>query len=134
MRAAILVLALTALPACSTEAQRRWEPVQGPTSQTYRLDLASLKKVRDILQVDVRSSSGTDSYDIVPHQVRCSDLSVRLGTRRTYDSGTNLPFLDNTPSSPPPLPEEGWIQYGPGSDGHHLAVAICSAARSRKLG
>ena len=133
MRATLIITALLTIPACSADAQRRWELVQGTTSQPYRLDLASLREVQGVIHVDVRSSSGTDSYDIVPHEVRCPDLRLRLGTRRTYDASTHQPFLENPASSPATLPEEGWVQYGPGSDGHQLAVAICSTARVRNL-
>jgi hypothetical protein len=120
--------ALAALVPTSLSAQRQWQTLSAPTSQRLSVDLRSLTVVGPVVSVVVRTPTGAGMYEIQPHEVRCTDLSVRLGPARSYDADApGFPSLSRPNSS------AAWTQYGSNSDGQLAAAAICSLARKRGL-
>lgn len=112
-------------------AQQQWRALEAPTSQPFSIDVRSLAASGSVVTVDVRSPIGGGLYQIETHEIRCSDLSTRLGRRVTYDADTrrqSVPAPARTSA-----PTTAWIQYGPGSDGQLVASAVCSQARRRGL-
>lgn len=112
-------------------AQQQWRALEAPTSQPFSVDVRSLAAKGPVVSVDVRSPIGGGLYQIVTHEIRCADLSTRLGRRVTYDADTHRPSVHGAVR---PLAQgAAWIQYGPGSDGQLVASAVCSMARRRGL-
>jgi hypothetical protein len=122
----LLALAPTAL-----SAQRQWQTLKVPTSQPLSIDLQTLTVAGSIVSVDVRAPTGAGMYEVQPHDVRCTDLSTRLGPARPYDR--DAPETGSARSPARPKSGSTWTQYGPNSDGHLIASAICSLARKRGL-
>jgi hypothetical protein len=131
MRTLTLLVGLSALSATALSAQHRWQRLEAPTSARLSIDLQSLKAAGNIVSVDVRTPIGGGMYEIQPHDVRCTDLSIRLGPARSYDADAPRP----TPQPPSARPRSSstWTRYSPKSDGQLTASAICSVARKRGL-
>lgn len=123
-----LLLALAAIGSTSLSAQRQWQTLGAPTSQRLSVDLRSLTVAGPVVSIVVRTPTGAGMYEIQPHDVRCTDLSVRLGPSRSYDAEAPSSITPARPNS-----TAGWTQYGANSDGQLTAAAICSLARKRGL-
>ena len=132
MRRSHLAVVVSVLVACSAQAQG-WRTLDAGTSQPYQIDMRTFSQRGKLLMADLRTSNGADGYDVTPHEVRCSDLGVRLGVSRSYYEGTKAPVIDRRPAPAPYLPEEGWVLYGEGSEGRLLAQAVCRIAKSARV-
>jgi hypothetical protein len=131
MRTRVLVVLLAGLGPTALTAQHHWQALKAPTSQPLSVDLQSLTATGNIVSVDVRAPTGGGMYAVQPHEVRCTDLSIRLGPAWTYDA--DAPRSRSAPSLARPRAASAWTQYGPHSDGQLTASAICSLARKRGL-
>jgi hypothetical protein len=131
MRVLFLLAGLSAHASQALSAQHHWQTLDAPTSPPLSVDLQSLKVLGTVVSVLVRTPIGAGVYRVQPHDVRCTDLSVRLGPGRSYDADT--PRIAPAPSPDQQRSKAECTRYGPNSDGQLTAAAICSLARKRGL-
>ncbi len=125
----LLTLLVSATVTEAGLAQDRWVPIGDSANSALAVDLASFRQVDSALQVDVRSSSGPQLYDIVRYQVHCGTLALRAVSRAQYLADMNRPWTDSTGTAMVQEFDEDWFIFAPGSEGRLLTEAICRLGR-----